>query len=132
MLVEVLLYDAQVLGVRSIDHVEGIADQRHAAHSAVDRDIADHAPQLPARQAEVLGFPHDVARQRGSDDIPDHRDETDDRIKPDREARTRNHEAAFEQMFHRLDPLADRRRIGAGRQFDPQRARAVGIVHTGF
>ena len=49
VLVEVAFDDAQVLGVRAVDHVESITDDRHGADRAVDADIADHAPQLPPR-----------------------------------------------------------------------------------
>ncbi len=60
VLVEVLLYDAQVLGVRSIDHVEGIADE-HKYEYDQDRAIDGFGRPLPRPEASLTTHDNDHA-----------------------------------------------------------------------
>src|SRR3546814_11078924 len=73
MLVEMFLDDAKIARVRAEEEVEGVADERHGAERGVDAEVADHAPDLPFRHAEVARFPDEIGAQRRGDDVAEDR-----------------------------------------------------------
>ena len=77
---EMLVNDAQIALVRFEEHVEEVARERDGADGRIDRDVADHPRDLPARQAEPTRFPDDVAGERRRDGIADARHQPDHRI----------------------------------------------------
>ena len=78
---QMLVDDAQVTLVCLEEQVERVACDRDRADGGIDRHVADHARDLPARQAELARFPDDVARQQGRNGVADARHEADDRVR---------------------------------------------------
>ena len=78
----------------------------------IDRDVADHARDLPARQTELTRLPDDVAGKSGRDRIADARDEADHGVEADAPVQAGDQEGAVHQFRHQRDA---RERIGPGR-----------------
>src|SRR5215218_6280493 len=144
-LLQVIEDDADVALVRLEAEVEEIADERHRADHGVDRDVADHAGELPGRQAELLRLPDDVARQRRRDRLADHRDESEQRVDADGAVRARDRDRAVQHVRQERDPrngigdvraallqrLEDRLHAGRGRHRAPRRAARASIRNAG-
>jgi len=69
--------------------------------------------QVRNGHAEIAGFPDDVGAERRTGDVADPRDEVQDHVQPDRLVDAGNDEQSLEQLFHRFDALANRRRVRA-------------------
>src|SRR5262249_1972107 len=72
--------------VSAPQHIEGVATNRHGAECAVDDDIAEHAQEDVARDAELVGLVHDEQGQRRRDDVADGRYESNQWIEAETDA----------------------------------------------
>ena len=120
VLVEPLLHDPEVAGVRLEQEVERVAEEGDEADRGVEGDIAGHPRDLEFRHAEIPGFPDQPSPHRRGDDVADHRHQADDRIHAEAEIRAGHRESALEQ--HAPSPRSggaprrDRGRPAAGRR----------------
>ena len=128
VLVEMLADDPEIAAVRAEKEVEGVACDRDRAQRGVDAEVADHPPDLPLRHTQVAGFPDDIGAHRRGDDVADDGDEADDGVESDGAIDAGDDEAAFEQIFERLDPLAER---GGGAAVLPPRGEGRGGIGGG-
>src|SRR3546814_12111895 len=114
MLVEMFLDDAKIARVRAEEEVEGVADERHGAERGVDAEVADHAPDLPFRHAEVARFPDEIGAHRRGADVADDGAEADDRVEADGAIDARNAEPACARDFPPFDARGGRGGGGPG------------------
>ena len=105
--------DAQILRVRLVEKVEDIAGKGDGADQRVDADIGGHAGELPFRQAEIAGFPHDPGAHGGGRDVADDGNETDQAVHADPVLRAGNDEQPLQHGLHHLDPATDRGGVAA-------------------
>ena len=93
-----------VAAVGAPHHVKGVAEERHRADDAVDRDIGQHPGDQMARCAELAGLAHDVKRDHGGDRITDAGNEADHRVEAETDIGSRNDERGVEQVGERVEP----------------------------
>src|SRR3954471_20755998 len=113
MLVEVAPDHLQIARVRPEEEIRNRADPGDQAEQEIEADIAGHAGQLPFRHAEVLSLPDDVGAESGAGDVADTGDQIENDVEADRLVGARDDDDPLEELFHRLDALAHRLRIGA-------------------
>jgi hypothetical protein len=99
-----LVQQPHVASVRAPQNVEGVADQRHCAEQAVERDVAEHARDDVARRAELICLVHDKQRQRRGDDVADGGKEPDQRIEAEAHGGAGDNKRGVEQGRKRVDP----------------------------
>src|SRR5258707_7454264 len=78
--VDPALQDPHVADVGAEQHIERIAREWHRPGKALDRDIAEHPRRDVPGRAERARLAHQPQRDRGHDDIADHRDQSDDAV----------------------------------------------------
>lgn len=84
--------------------VEEVADQRHRAAECVDRDIADHPRDQPARRAEAARFENDEARDACRDQVADAWKEANQRIRAEPDIRARHDDGGVHDGGERFQP----------------------------
>ena len=105
MLVEMLADDPQVAGVGPEHDVGRVSHERDEAQHRVEADIGHHPRHMEFGQAQIARFPDDIAAQRRRRDVADNGDQPQHDVQPDRTVDAGQNDHAFEQLFHRLDPL---------------------------
>ena len=75
--VEMVSQQRHVAAVGAPHHVEGVAEERHRADHAVERDVDQHPRDQMAGRAELARLAHDVERHQRGDRVADAGNEPD-------------------------------------------------------
>src|SRR5450830_260699 len=104
---EMTLQQRRVLHVRFPCCIEHVADGRNGTDQRIDADIHQHPRQCERWHLQARRLENDVARKHRADQIPNSRDQPNDRIKTDLPAGAWNRYGVVEQLrqhAHTLDP----------------------------
>ena len=85
-------------------HVERVAGHRHHVRPRPERDIAEHPRRDVPGRAERARLAHQPQRERGRDDIADHRDQPDDAVDAVADLGAGQDEGDVEQLCNRVEP----------------------------
>jgi hypothetical protein len=81
------------------------AGDRHGADHTLNCDIAEHARRDMPGRPERARLAHQPERQRGCNDVTDHRDQPDDAVEAVADLGARQDEGDVEQFRQRIQPL---------------------------
>ena len=104
LLVHPALEHPHVADVGAEHDVEGVARERHQADHAVERDIAEHPRRDVPGRAERARLAHQPQRDRGRDDVADHRDQPDQAVDAVTDIGAGHDEGDVEQFRQRIEP----------------------------
>src|SRR5690606_2110399 len=101
---EVIEHKLQIATVGLEIDVEDIAEQRHAAGHHIEPDIDEHLEKLVIGHAEAPGLVDNEEADRSRAEVADARDQTDDRVRAEREPRARNPQRRIHQSCETANP----------------------------
>ncbi len=93
-----------VAAIGAPHHVKGVAEERHRADDAIDRDIGQHPRDQMTGRAELAGLAYDVKRNQGGDRVTDAGDEADHRVEAETDIGSRHDKGGVEQVGERIEP----------------------------
>jgi hypothetical protein len=93
-----------VAAVGTKHHVKGVAEERHRADDAIDRDIGQHPRDQMTGRTELARLSNDVKRNQSGNRIADTGDESDHRVEAETDIGSRNDEGSIEQIGKRIEP----------------------------
>ncbi len=96
--------DPHVADVGAEQHIERIAREWHRPGQALDRDIAEHPRRDVPGRAERARLAHQPQRDRGHDDIADHRDQSDDAVDTVADVGTWQDEGDVQKLRQCIEP----------------------------
>ena len=104
LLVHPALEHPHIADIGAEHDVEGVARDRHDADHAIDRDIAEHPRRDVPGRAERARLAHQPQRDRGRDEVADHRDQPDQAVDAVADIGAGQDEGDVEQLCDRIEP----------------------------